>query len=512
MKKNKYKDQNKKNYKKLIIVLFVMVFILLLANGILEIVKKNIEEPLEINYDSITTIKEVIEYYKSKYISEEASKDTDFYLDVYLTFCVPLYNDDVSNEKYYNNILEDSARILNYRSFKMIDKENDIIIKVICDRKKITSIIINDIEDYFIYMDSQISLKNYEEIETTSFSVQSEVLQRCIDNNWSQNTYLGERDSIFDEYYIYFDEGIEARFIDGKIYNIIFTDKYIGNVINNYSTSTDLEYIKASLGNPTFEDEELKIIGYKGEEMYVFFTGTMISVYRNSSIDADDFFNLADRFLAEEIDLLEFMNELTYMWPDYSEYTYDATSVFISYPLKGVEISINYDDINGILLYNNIKSNLSKTRRYLENTNFVGRLKVDLMFETEKRRLKKNNELLDRCDEYISGLDEETKSIIGKSLNYEIYPEMDNNGKIYKINFIDKFRNNPNRELNDGITSFLWLTNDYFLFSKKGKGIYFYNLENGNVQRIVNGNDEYILKGFENGILEYDNKKMQLQF
>ena len=40
---------------------------------------------------------------------------------------------------------------------------------------------------------------------------------------------------------------------------------------------------------------------------------------------------LADKFVAEELDLLEFMNELTYMWPDYSEYSYSSNSFFISF-------------------------------------------------------------------------------------------------------------------------------------------------------------------------------------
>ena len=79
----------------------------------------------------------------------------------------------------------------------------------------------------------------------------------------------------------------------------------------------------------------------------------------------------------EKIDLLDFMNELTYIWPDYSKYEYNSTSVWITYPLKGIEITINSGDINGILVYNNNKSSLSKIGRYLEDTNFVGRLQLD---------------------------------------------------------------------------------------------------------------------------------------
>ena len=511
MKKIKYKDQNRENYKKIIIVLFVMIFILLCVFNILGKIGEKTES-VEIDYNNISTIREVIEYHKSQYISEKESTLKGFVIDVYLRFKVLPYTDNISNETYYNKLLEDSAKILMYRNFRMIDEENNIVIKVICDGKKIVSIIINDIEDYFIYNESIISLENYEEIKTTDFSITSEVLQACINNKWSKNTYLGERESIFERYYIYFDEGIKARIIDEKIYNIVFTKMYKGNVIENLFPGIDFSNVKAVLGEPTFEDENINVIGYKGELMYVFFTENEISVYRNSTVDADDFFKLTDKFITEELDLLDFMNELTYLWPDYSDYNYSSTTVFISYPLKGVEIKINYDDTNGILLYNNIKSSLQKTSRYLENTYFIGRLQKDLVYEAEKRRFESELNLKNKCKEYEESLDNENKNIIGTSMDYQMFLEKDDNGYIYSVKFISKNGETPNRELNDGISSYLWLTNKYFLYSKENSGIYFYNLETGKVQRIITGNEKYDLKGFENGILKYDNQERILQF
>lgn len=513
MKKIKYKDQNKKNYKIIPIVLFVLVFILFFALFLLNKLEKTQEENI-IEYDNISTIKDVIEYHKSKYISENKSAEKGFYLDIYVKFVVPLYKGDESNQEYYDKLLEDCARILRYESFKIIDDENDIIIKIICNGQKITSIIINDIEDYFIYKDSQISMKKYEEIKTTDFSVQSEVLQRCIDNDWSSNTYLGERDSIFDNYNIYFDEGIKARIIDGKIYNIIFTERYAGNIIQDISTANGIDYVTTILGKPTFQDEGTRVIGYKGTQFYVFFTGDEISIYRNSSIDSDDFFELSDRYTSGKLNLLDFMNELTYMWPDYTEYIYGKKNVYITYPLKGIEIRINYGDINGILVYNNNKSNMSKISRYLENTIFVGRLQKDLVYEAEKSRFEVSSKLLNRCREYEETLSEAEKNRIGTSMKYSIYAEKDVNGYIYSMKFISQFGEEPNRELNDGIFSYLWVNNDYFLFSKSGIGVYFYNLNTGRVQKIdgLSGNETYELKEYKDGILKYDDKKAMLQF
>lgn len=505
--------QNIEINKKIVIVLIAIIFIVLVSLLLFKNFLESNQTP-ELIYDNLTTIKQVIEYHGSKYISEEESNDNNYSLDVYLEFKVKPYEDDnTSNEEYYNELLEDSAKVLYYKNFRMIDEKNDITVEVICKNGKIDSIIINGIEDYFIYMDSQISMREYKEISKTEITVQSEVLQNCINNSWNTGVYFGERDSIFDEYYIYFDEGLEVRTIDNMIYNVIFTNKYQGNVVNNTYPGMQLENVEDLMGEPTFKDEDLGILGYKGENIYVFFTETEISIYRVTTADTDDFFDLADRYLDEELDFLEFMNELTYLWPDYSEYTYDSESVFIAYPLKGVEIKLNYgDDLNGIYIYNNIKTNLSRVENYFDNTDFVARLQIDSVFEAEKRRVSKNQNLLKLCNEYKESLNEEKRNIIGENSNYDIYPELDNNGLIYEMKFISKFDNTPNRELSDTINSYLWLDNNNFLYSKKGKGMYVYNLETGTVRRILTGTEDYELKGFENGILKYDDTEIEFQY
>ncbi len=504
-------ENRNNNYKVKIIVLSVAIFLLLILSIILSNIMKETENNVELSYDNLTNVKEVIEYYKSTYISEEESKEDNFNLDIYLKFCkLPYDENDNSNEKYYNSLINDVAKVIYYNNFKMIDKENNITVKVICNNGKVSSIIINDIEDYFIYMDSQISMKTYKEFKTTNFQITSEVLQRITDENWDNKDYFGTRDSIYNEYQIYFNSGIKVRTIQNKIYNIIFDKNYNGNVINNLFPGISLKSVESELGKPTFKDDENSIIGYKGEKIYVFFSENAISVYRIQNEDTDDFFKLADEYINSKIDLLEFMNQLTYMWKDYSEYEYTTTSVYLSYPLKGIEIKINYDDTDGILLYNNIRSNLSKVGRYLENTNFVARLQTDAVFEVECQRVNKTNTEKKRSDEYLETLDDKTKQIIGESLKYYCYPEIDSNECIYSMKFISIDKQAPNRELNDSIDSYLWISNDNFIYSKKGKGIYSYNLQNGIVTRIYEGKDDFIIKGYENGILYYDNTSLAI--
>ncbi len=510
MKEEQYKDYNKKNYKKTIIVLFVVIFILLLCQFLLSTLSKE-QKNNELSYSSLRSVKDVIEYYESTYISESESEETGYYLDIFLKFKVLPYDEnDNSNETYYNTLIEEVAKVIRYQSFKMIDLENEITVKVVCENNKIESIIINDIEDYFIYMDSQISMKKYVEIKSTEFVINSPILQSCINNNWDNNINFGTRESIFDEYYIYFDEGIKVKTIQNKIYNIIFNKKYDENVINDLFPGIDLANVELTLGKPSFEDEKLGVIGYKGNEMYVFFTNEEISIYRNPDVDIEDFFELSDRFIAEKIDFLDFMNELTYIWPDYSEYEYTENTMFIAYPLKGIEIKLNYDDISGILVYNNIKSTLPRIQEYLENTNFVSRLQIDAVFEAEKRRANKIIEQTEKCNEFKESLEDNQKALIGESFRYEIYPMTDINENIYGMKFISLSEDNPDRELNDSMDYYMWINNDNFIYSKKGKGIYIYSLIDGSVRRLLEGNDTYELKEYDNGILKYDDKQINV--
>ncbi len=517
MKNRYYKDQNKQNYKFILIVLFVMIFILLSLLIAVSILKSNEdnEHIQQLTFDNLRTVKDVIEYYDSLYISENQSQNQSIYMEYYLILkYLPYEEDDTSNEKYYDDLLRTSARVLGYRSFSMIDNENNINIEVYCENGKISKILINGIEDYFIYMDSQLDLKQYKELPITDITVDSSILNECMENSWSSNIYFGERDSIYDEYYIYLDEGLKVRIIKDQVYNIIFTRNYEENVVNGLFPGIDIKNVRATLGTPTFESEDKKIIGYKSDRIYVFFTEDEISVYRNLDLDVDEFFELADKFLDEDIDFLEFMNELTYLWPDYSIYTYTADSVFLSYPSKGIEIKLNYDDISGILVYNNIKgkSALTKVSKYLENTNFVSRLKLDAIFETEKRRINKKDLDKEKCKEYIESLDEDKRKIIGESMNYSFYAETNNAGNIYSMKFISKDDKHVNREINDSITSYLWLNTNQFIYSKKGKGIYLVDLDTGNVRRLITGDEAYELKGVENGVLKYDSSQLLLEY
>lgn len=505
---NTIEEIKKKKILILMILLFLIVMLLVVTSIVLN--DKKIEEEAEftLSYNELKTVEDVIRYYKCKFISMELSQDENYSFDVELEFCKLLYENDISNETFYTNLIKDVARISKYVNFRLLDEENGIKIEVICVDGKIYNTIINGIEDYFIYMDSQLSLKAYKEIPVTNFNIEAPILIDAMNNQWIKDINLGSRDSIYNSYNIYFDEGIKTRIINSKINNMIFTDKYMGTVINGITPGMAFANIKSILGNPTFEDKELEIIGYKGEHFYIFFNKNEISVYRTIQTDADEFFKLVDRFLNDEIDFLEMMNELTYMWPDYSDYDYTAEKVFISYPQKGVDIKINYDDTTGIIIYNNFDKNITRIKGYMENTEFVGMLQVDNVFEAEKRRIKEENQEKEELQVY-----KKENVLPGyASTVYDCYPILEDNTYITKVKFIAKDNARPNRELNDTISSYLWINDVYFLFSKEKLGIYLYDLNTGTVRQILSGEEDFELKNYQNGVLKYDEKELQIQF
>lgn len=488
----------------LIIVLFLIIAILCIVN------KKDTNYNVDISggYDSI---KQLVESYNCEYINESFVKSREYPTEVNLVFKCNLYENDESNEKFFNSIIKDIAKYVKYTNVKMIDATRDITIEIVCENSRIYKIIINGIEDYYIYMDSQIALTRYEKIDSVDLIVEDAKLIELINNRWMSNVDLSTRESIFKNYNIYFDEGIEYRKIGSSVYNILYTEKHNNTVVNGLTVGIDIDDVENYLGKPTFKDEELQLIGYKGKDIYVFFTEDEISVYKNIEYDYNEFWKLCDKFLNDELDFKSFMNELTYLWGDYSEYTYDSDYMFISYPNRGVDIKLNYEEISGIILYNNMSENLSTIKKYLNNTEFISRLKLDNIFEAEKRRVQAENNVENLCKEFINNLQEQTgeEGLINKeSYLYNYYMDVDNNGNTVTTYFISKDKNNVNRELHEPIDTFLWINDYYFVYSIYGKGIYLYNVIDGtriNLTDEVSKKHAFSINSYKDGILTFDN-------
>lgn len=504
--------QYKKKQKIIIAIIFFTVFAIIILGIRSSIKNKNAITEIEKETGNFASIENILKHYGCKYIKDGASKEKGYYWDIYTEFKVDLYNsDDTSNEEFYNDIINSIAKFVSYKSFRIFDESKDITIETIGNGSYITTIYINGMEDYFIYMDSQNALKEYEEIPNVSLDVQSKEIKNCIQNSWNSNMDFGTRETIFQKYNIYFDEGIETRTINKKIYNIVFTENYKNPVVNGLTVGTDDSTIIKELGAPSFKNEDSTIIGYKSDDIYIFFEKNQISVYRNIKESGfDDFFELIDKFLNDEYELLEFMSELTDIWPDYAEYEYDDNKVFLSYPNKGIDIKINYDNTNGIVLYNNVQMSEKERNEYLKHTEFVALLKVDNVYNAETRRYENLKNLGSKCDkfeeEYVKKNDRNTSD------KYKCYADLDSQNSISAMYFISKDGYSPNCELNEGIYSYIWINDDCIAYSQYGKGIYFYDLKNQTKGTIITGNDDYKIESYEDNILKYDDEEMNVQY
>ena len=105
MKKKKRKVFSKKE-KIVMISLGILAFILILGITLMPTKIKNVNNQVANNEDlnrELTTVKDVVEYLESTFISMEESKTDGYELDIYVNFKYDLYEGNISKEQYFKN-------------------------------------------------------------------------------------------------------------------------------------------------------------------------------------------------------------------------------------------------------------------------------------------------------------------------------------------------------------------------------------------------------------------------
>ena len=176
-------------------------------------------------------IEEVFYYLDTELISSERSdiENVDYLIKAYLK-----YDAEYEYKSYYDKLIQYSAYVLKYKNFYIKDDNKNINIFVLCNSEKqtVTTYFINDNEKYFEKADSEDDMKQFKKSEVISVETVSKQLNQLISNNWNtSNTDFGTKDSYYRNYDIYFDEGLEVRKVNGKVFNIIFTNKYPDEII-----------------------------------------------------------------------------------------------------------------------------------------------------------------------------------------------------------------------------------------------------------------------------------------
>ena len=486
---------------KLIIIVSIAIAVILIYIAFLIKINKTEE-----NVTKWNSVQELLSKYNCEYIKESSSNIENVKLDIYLKFGKNLYTENKSNERYFIDIISQLAKYKKYENFRLLDEEKKIEIIAIANEEKtaLINIFINGDSNYFGNNYSKNSLENYEEETITQMNIVSKEINSLIENDWTRrDVNFGTRETIYNDYWNYFDEGIKVKTISGKVYNIIFTLNYNGDILEGISTKTAKENIVNKLGKPTFGSIDSSVFGYEGNSIYIFFADTEVSVYPKRNYETSGFIKAVSNL--EEIKVSTLLDAITSIWNDYDKYIYNSEGyTLLRYSLKGVQIQFNLENNNGIVFYNNYNgqfgNNLTRTTLKEDKTKIPNGFffaDENLIYIAEKERADEESQIR---------LAESYKNLYNRQTE-DFYFVMDKQNGLYKnLRVISKNKkySDANVEVDATINSAMWLDNEQLAYSVSKKGIYVYNAKKYTKDIIVEGNKDYSITKYEGGKLYYD--------
>ena len=500
--------------RKIIIGAIIIIVLLIVLYNILDRISKTSEVPEKLTY---TSIREVVEYYKCKYIKEAKSKEENIEIDVVIEFDKDLYTGEESNERFFINFTQSIAKATKGKNFRIIDEKRAITIIGIMAKGEsyLEKIYINGESNYFGNVDSKNTVYNYKQSPIVNLEINSEILKQVIKAKWkNRDINFGTRESIYREYNNYFDEGIKVRAIGADVFNIIFTKKYKGLIVNEVKVGMANNEIQKKLGKPAFGSIEEDILGYIGKDFYIFFTEEEVSIYRIQETDYSEF-----EKIIEEIENgyygTELLNKLTNLWLDYDKYEYIEEYIVLRYALKGIQVQFNLDSNHGIILYNNYKGEFGNgitldnliRRESLFPENVYFKMDQDLIYISEQERYEEDK-IKHSSDGYAGDFSDEDAENANESEYY--YEELDFiNGNYKNLRIVSKTKENIDAdvELDDIITSYLWIDDYRLVYGVQNKGIYLYNMQNLKKQTLLETTEKVELEKYENSTLYYNKNK-----
>lgn len=492
-----------KKYKKIIILALILVILLL----ILMTFNKHKEEKQYLHISDFANSKEVIEYFKDIYIKERQLTHEEYDIEIYVIFNTKL---DLENRSHFENLVSIIAEVNQYKNIKIIDEKNNIEIKITCNKEEkiVIQTLINGKDDYFSRIESELTLDTPLKIENIQIDLSNTQLDDIIKNDWKINKInLGTKESEFDKYDIYFDEGIKVKLVNDRIFNIVFTRKYTKDVLPNIKTSMEYEEIVSALGKPTIYNNETNIYGYKSDDIYVFFSDNEISVYPNIDYDNKNILLEIISDYSQNYNQNEIIYKITETLTDYNNYNY-SYDAYLQYTLRGLEININRQGKLKILVYGNYKGNVSEDLNIEQindlNKNEISELILlqldkDLVFETERKRvIYKKGVYKEAYD--IDNISPDDK--IG--LSYLI-DKAENKIGLKIISLDDEYFNY--KMVIENLESVIWLDSQNIIFSQKGYGIYKYNVYTKEIKTLIEANEQFSNLKIEDKKIIYDGNK-----
>ena len=516
------KRKSNKSLTIIIVAIVIMLILVLLLSAYLYSLRKHEgNDRIQIikGYTSVSDFKSVEEvciYLDCTYIKTEKSTEENYSKDFYINIKLDPFTDNNSNEAFYNRLVSFIAEVQKFESFRIIDTTKKLNINVVCDtkNKQIKSVYINGESNYFSKIESLNKLSKYTETKETELTVKSSLLNEIIKKEYRiLDSNIGTKESTFDGYDIFFDEGIEVRKVSNKVFNIVFNVNYKDEVLEGVKTTTTKENIVNKYGTPTFEDELTGIIGYKGKDIYVFINvnNKEISVYPNYNSSKDNIYEIYKECKDKNKTGRDFIYDVKEKWPDYDINIENESYILVQYALRGIKIQYNVDTRNGLIVYNNYEGTVYEGNKintlneikdsipediYMENSNLIQ--------EYEQKRISRKKSIaslaIDRRDK------ENKQDTIESKLFVEYKEELSDDS--FSLKFISLDGSYANSELRENADYGLWITDRIYVYSVGKKGIYAYDAVSRKYLTLTSGkNQNYEIKGFKNKTLIYDNNE-----
>lgn len=464
-------------------------------------------------YNSINDFKsldEIALYLGCKFKKQEKSEIEGIQYDIYFELPEDIVNNKKDSKNFFENLIQYTAKVLEYKNFIIKDEKNSTSILVKCREqdKIIETYAIDNVFNYFDKAENEKNISEFKKVESIDIKITSEILKKAILNKWQTSGIdLGTAESTYKNYNIYFDEGYQIKFVNGKIFNIIFTEKYPENVVSNLKVNSSTKEILETLGTPQFQKGDL--IGYKGKNIYVFFYKDQISVYRVENNKADDIAEIIEKY-SKDKNSKDLIDQMRILWNDYDIFENDVNYDKLQYTLKGLSIKFDSTTKKGIILYNNYEGNicgniglqeLIETKQNLPENVYIEN--EDLVFVTENNRINK-------LEDVTPNNNYSTSIIVNTSNKFKTHISQTKKGsEMYKVRFISINNEYPNSELRESISSGIWYNDEILIYSVSNRGIYTYNARTRTYSTITTGKETYKLKKIRDNILFYDENAIE---
>lgn len=336
-------------------ILIVLAVILTIA-----FVRQLFKENIGIDIKELSS---VLDKTGTKLLKVEGSKEKEYKIDIYLKFGQQPSEDENSNKEYFEYLMTLINPILKKKSFRLIDKDKDMIIRGKFNANGIIKYIVNNDVNYFANIASLENIGNLpKESDLINPVIKSPELIDLLNNDWNRNTSktIGKITRSVQNVDYYDNNGYSIKMIDGKVAAIIFNKNYNKEVFEGIypgMPENDFKYNNIYTGN------EGELQGFEATMYTVYYYNNEIFVTRKKAYDAnknEEFERIVNDLLKNK-DYNQFYKKVIEIYLDFYIKRIKPNSIYISFPLEGFEIKYNYQSTDwseketGIYVYSNYR-------------------------------------------------------------------------------------------------------------------------------------------------------------